>query len=64
VHDQTTDPDGKPCTFATSRMIDLLVDKLNEKAADRDSGPSYASYGQEISFLRQTGKSTSKPRKR
>jgi hypothetical protein len=49
VLDSTKDPDGNACTFLTSRMI-------NAKTADRDSGPAYADYGNNISFLRQTGR--------
>ena len=55
--DPTTDPDGNACTYLTTRMIDLLVDKLNAKAAERDSGPAYADYGGRISLLRQTAPS-------
>jgi hypothetical protein len=55
VIDATTDPNGNPCTYLTERMIGLIVDKLNAKAVDRDSGPAYADYGSNISFVRQTG---------
>jgi len=56
VVDETKDQDGRPCSYLTARMIDLLADKLNEKQAGRDSGPEYADYGQSVSLLRQTGR--------
>jgi hypothetical protein len=67
VVDLTTDYDGNECTYLTSRMIDLIVDKLNAKASGRDSGPAYAEYGNNVSFVRQTGghkKSTKQTRKK
>jgi hypothetical protein len=57
VNDPTTDPNGNACSYLTSRMIGLLVDKLNAKAASRDSGPGYSEYGNNISFLLQTATS-------
>lgn len=62
--EKTTDGTGHQSTNLTARMIDLIALKLNEKQAGRDSGPEYADYGQQVSYLRQMGRRMGQPARR
>jgi hypothetical protein len=64
VFETTTDGTNHQSTHLTARMIDLIAPKLNEKQASRDSGPEYADYGQQISYLRQMGRRLGEPARR
>ena len=64
VFEKTTDATGHQSTNLTARMITLIAPKLNEKQADRDSGPAYADYGHEIRYLRQMGRRLGQPERR
>ncbi len=64
VIEQTTDGTGHQSTNLTARMIELIAPKLNEKQAGRDSGPAYAAYGQDVSYLRQMGRRFGEPERR
>lgn len=64
VFEETTDGTGHQSTNLTARMIDLIAPRLNEKQAGRDSGPAYADYGQQVSYLRQMGRRMGQPARR
>ena len=64
VSETATDGTGHTSTNLTVRLVDLIAVKLNEKQAARDSGPKYADYGQQVSYMRQMGRKMGEPQKR